>query len=180
MMFSSSGSTGAPRVFRYSQVDRETWAWANARALLAMGFRQGDTVFMITGFGPHVWAWGVEDALAKMQLPMIPGGGMDAKARAEHHPALQADGPAVHAVLRAASRPRSCRAWATIRRRPACARCSSAASRRWRSTRPGGASRALWNARIVEFYGCTEASPHVGGYSCPAQPRGQRRRRRPT
>jgi phenylacetate-CoA ligase len=28
---------------------------------------------------------------------------------------------------------------------------------------------ALWNTRIVEFYGCTEASPHVGGYSCPAQ-----------
>jgi phenylacetate-CoA ligase len=26
----------------------------------------------------------------------------------------------------------------------------------------------LWNARIVEFYGCTEASPHVGGYSCEA------------
>ena len=24
----------------------------------------------------------------------------------------------------------------------------------------------LWDARIVEFYGCTEASPHVGGYSC--------------
>ena len=30
----------------------------------------------------------------------------------------------------------------------------------------------LWDARIVEFYGCTEASPHVGGYSCPAQQRG--------
>jgi phenylacetate-CoA ligase len=29
----------------------------------------------------------------------------------------------------------------------------------------------LWNARIVEFYGCTEASPHVGGYSCSAQQR---------
>jgi len=29
----------------------------------------------------------------------------------------------------------------------------------------------LWDARIVEFYGCTEASPHVGGYSCPAQQR---------
>ena len=26
----------------------------------------------------------------------------------------------------------------------------------------------LWGARLVEFYGCTEASPHVGGYSCPA------------
>ena len=36
MMFSSSGSTGAPRVFRYSHVDRELWAWANARALYAL------------------------------------------------------------------------------------------------------------------------------------------------
>jgi len=30
MMFSSSGSTGVPRVFRYTHVDREAWAWANA------------------------------------------------------------------------------------------------------------------------------------------------------
>src|SRR5205814_6628817 len=60
MMFSSSGSTGAPRVFRYSQLDRALWAWANARALSAMGIGKGDTVFLITGFGPHVFAWGVE------------------------------------------------------------------------------------------------------------------------
>ena len=26
----------------------------------------------------------------------------------------------------------------------------------------------LWQARMVEFYGCTEASPHSGGYSCSA------------
>ena len=32
MMFSSSGSTGVPRVFRYTHVDREAGAWANARA----------------------------------------------------------------------------------------------------------------------------------------------------
>jgi phenylacetate-CoA ligase len=32
MMFSSSGTTGAPRVFRYSHIDRELRAWANARA----------------------------------------------------------------------------------------------------------------------------------------------------
>jgi phenylacetate-CoA ligase len=25
----------------------------------------------------------------------------------------------------------------------------------------------LWGCRVVEFYGCTEASPHVGGFSCP-------------
>ena len=82
MMFASSGSTGVPRVFRYSQIDRDLWAWANARAMLAMGIGKGDTVFMITGFGPHVWAWGVQFALAKMGVPAIPGGGMDAKARA--------------------------------------------------------------------------------------------------
>ena len=52
MMFSSSGSTGAPRVFRYTHVDREFGAWANARALHAMGFHQGETVFMMTGYGP--------------------------------------------------------------------------------------------------------------------------------
>jgi phenylacetate-CoA ligase len=27
MLFSSSGSTGAPRVFRYTQNDRELWSW---------------------------------------------------------------------------------------------------------------------------------------------------------
>jgi len=26
----------------------------------------------------------------------------------------------------------------------------------------------LWGARLVEFYGCTEAAPHCGGYSCEA------------
>ena len=39
MMFSSSGTTGAPRVFRYPHIDRELWAWANARALQSMDFR---------------------------------------------------------------------------------------------------------------------------------------------
>ena len=81
MMFSSSGTSGVPRVFRYSHVDREQWAWANARALHAMGFAKGDTVFMMTGYGPHVFAWGVQVALFKMGLPTLPGGGMDAKAR---------------------------------------------------------------------------------------------------
>jgi phenylacetate-CoA ligase len=28
----------------------------------------------------------------------------------------------------------------------------------------------LWGARLVEFYGCTEAAPSAGGYSCPARP----------
>ena len=50
----------------HTHVDREAGAWANARALHAMGFQEGETVFMMTGYGPHVWAWGVQFALAKM------------------------------------------------------------------------------------------------------------------
>ena len=61
MMFSSSGSTGAPRVFRYSQIDRDYWSWANARALHSMGVAKGDTVLPIGGFGPHVFIWGAVD-----------------------------------------------------------------------------------------------------------------------
>ena len=70
-----------------------------------MGFRPGETVFMMTGYGPHVWAWGVQYALEKMELPTIPGGGMDAQGACQYRPALQADHSAVHALLCAASRP---------------------------------------------------------------------------
>jgi len=28
--------------------------------------------------------------------------------------------------------------------------------------------QGLWDATMAEFYGCTEVSPHCGGYSCPA------------
>src|SRR5215472_10501483 len=170
MMFSSSGSTGVPRVFRYSHIDREAWAWANARALLAMGFRQGETVFMMTGYGPHVWAWGVQYALEKMQLPTIPGGGMDAKARANiilrFKPTILLCTPsyALHLgrVLQAIGEDPAKTSVHTLFLGGEPALSIDATRRR---------IEALWDARIVEFYGCTEASPHVGGYSCPAQQR---------
>jgi len=170
MMFSSSGSTGVPRVFRYSHVDREAWAWANARALLAMGFRQGETVFMMTGYGPHVWAWGVQYALEKMELPTIPGGGMDAKARANiilrFKPTILLCTPsyALHLgrLLQAMGHDPAATSVHTLFLAGEPALAVESTRRRIES---------LWNARIVEFYGCTEASPHVGGYSCPEQRR---------
>src|SRR3977135_2929341 len=82
MVFPASGSTGVPRVFRYSQLDREYWAWANARALHSMGIARADTVRAIAGFGPHVFVWGVTAALFHMGIPVLPGGGMDGRARA--------------------------------------------------------------------------------------------------
>ena len=33
MMFATSGTTGTPRIVRYTQLDRTYWEWANARAL---------------------------------------------------------------------------------------------------------------------------------------------------
>jgi phenylacetate-CoA ligase len=167
MMFSSSGSTGAPRVFRYSHIDREAGAWANARALHAMDFRKGDTVFMVTGYGPHVWAWGVQYALEKMRLPTIPGGGMDARARANvilrFQPTILLLTPsyALHLgrmIESLGADPRK-----------------SAVRTLFVAGEPGlsvDATRErieeLWGARMVEFYGCTEAAPHAGGFSCPA------------
>jgi phenylacetate-CoA ligase len=170
MMFSSSGSTGVPRVFRYTHVDREAWAWANARALLAMGFRQGETVFMMTGYGPHVWAWGVQYALEKMELPTIPGGGMDAKARANiilrFKPTILLCTPsyALHLgrLMQAMGHDPAATSVHTLFLAGEPALAIEPTKRRIEN---------LWNARIVEFYGCTEASPHVGGYSCPAQQR---------
>ncbi len=167
MMFASSGSTGAPRVFRYSHVDREMGAWANARALHAMDFRTGDTVFMVTGYGPHVWAWGVQYALEKMRLPTIPGGGMDARARANivlrYQPTILLLTPsyALHlgrVIESLGADPRE-----------------TAVRTLFVAGEPGVSVKAtreriqdLWGARLVEFYGCTEASPHVGGFSCMA------------
>jgi phenylacetate-CoA ligase len=170
MMFASSGSTGVPRVFRYTHIDREAWAWANARALLAMGFRPGETVFMMTGYGPHVWAWGVQYALEKMELPTIPGGGMDAKARANivirFKPTILLCTPsyALHLgrLLQSMGHDPAATSVQTLFLAGEPALAVESTRRRIES---------LWNARIVEFYGCTEASPHVGGYSCPAQRR---------
>jgi len=167
MIFGTSGTTGAPRVFRYSQIDRAFWEWANARALYSMGIRRGDSAMLISGFGPHVWIWGVSVALARMGIPMIPGGGLDARMRAafvqRYRPTVLACTPSYALYLG--------RTMQEMGLDPAAAGVKTlfiggepamgvAATRE----RLAG----LWNARPVEFYGCTEAAPHTGGYSCPA------------
>lgn len=170
MMFSSSGSTGVPRVFRYSQLDREYWAWANARALHSMGVARGDTVLAIGGFGPHVYIWGMTQALAHMGIPLLPGGGMDARARANmiarFSPTVIACTPSYALYLG--------RAMQGMGLDPA----ASAVKTVIVGGEPALGIEAtrerlqtLWGARIVEFYGCTEASPHCGGYSCAASVR---------
>jgi phenylacetate-CoA ligase len=167
MMFSSSGTTGAPRVFRYSQIDRDLWAWADARALHAMGIRHGETVFLVSGYGLHVWAWGNLFAFAKAGIPVIPGGGMDARARAmivaHFNPTVLACTPSYALHLGRTLQSQGIDPAKTAVRTLFVAGEPSTGI-------PGSRERleSLWNARIVENYGCTEASPHVGGFTCAA------------
>jgi phenylacetate-CoA ligase len=171
MMFSSSGSTGVPRIFRYSQIDRELWAWANARALHAAGLRPRDSMLICAGYGPHVFAWGVQFALAKMGVACIPGGGMTGEARAQlvdrFRPTVLTGTPSY--VLRLA------RVMAERGLDPAASSVRTLLVGGEPATGIAGTRRLLeelWGARLVEFYGCTEVSPHCGGYSCPASDRG--------
>jgi len=164
-LFPTSGSTGMPRIFRYSKFDLDQWRWANARALWSLGARRGEKVFLVVGFGPHVWAWGVLHALAHMGVPCIPGGGLTAELRANiilrYQPTILATLPSqllrIGRVMQEMGEdPRK----TTIKRlftggEPA----AGIASTRERL-------EDMWDAEIVEFYGCTEASPHSGGYTC--------------
>lgn len=171
MLFSSSGSTGVPRVFRYSQIDREYWSWANARAIHSFGIRPTDSVLMCTGYGPHVFAWGVQYALAKMNVGIVPGGGMTTDMRAmiieRFKPTVIVTTPsyALHfgrtMEEKGMDPAKSSVKFLLLGGEPA------AGIGNTRSRLEG-----LWDASLVEFYGCTEASPHCGGYSCPASASG--------
>jgi len=167
MMFSSSGTTGVPRVFRYSQKDRELWSWANARAMHSMGIRPSDCMFICSGYGPHVFAWGVQYALGLMNVAMIPGGGMDSHMRAN---IIERFGPSVITCT-----PSYALHLGRVMQETGKDPAASAVRLLFIGGEPASGIEntrkrleALWGARVVEFYGCTEAAPHAGGYSCPA------------
>jgi phenylacetate-CoA ligase len=118
-----------------------------------------------------VFAWGVQFALARMGVACIPGGGMTAEARAmlvdRFKPTVLTCTPS----------------YALHLGRVMAERGLDPAASSIRTILVGGEPAAgiegtrrrleeLWSARLVEFYGCTEVSPHCGGYSCPASARG--------
>lgn len=165
MQFSTSGSTGQPRAFRYTHFDRQLWGWANTRALYAMGIRRGEVILPIGGFGPHVWLWGVMEALRILNVAVIPGGGLDGPARARlidrFRPTVVACTVSYALYLG--------RVLQDLGIDPA----ATSVHTLFIGGEPGISIPAtrqrlqkLWNARTVEFYGCTEASPHAGGFSC--------------
>src|SRR5262245_919783 len=161
-LFATSGSTGVPRVFRYTQLDREMWAWTDARALWAMGVRSGrDSALLASAYGPHVWLWGVHYALNLMQVPVINGGGLNAQTRARfidrYHPTVLACTPSYALHLALVMREMGLDAGKSSVRLLMCAGepgVSVPATRR--------RLEEVWNADLVECYGTTEASPSCG------------------
>jgi phenylacetate-CoA ligase len=167
-IFASSGTTAQPRAFRYSQFDREMWMWTNARAMWAMGFRPGrDSALIAFGYGPHVWLWGVHYALNLMGIPIITAGGLDSSARARfidrYKPNILACTPSYALYLASLMNEQGLDPAASSIRFLFCAGEPgfSIPSTRKRL-------EETWQAELHEFYGCTEAAPSAGGYTCAA------------
>jgi phenylacetate-CoA ligase len=167
-MFASSGTTSRPRCFRYTAFDRGLWAWTDARAMLAMGFRPGrDSALLAFGYGPHVWLWGVHYALTLMGIPILTGGGLDTRTRArfidEYRPTILCCTPSYALYLAGVMLEMGVDPASTSVRFLFCAGepgFSVPATRR--------RLERMWNAELHEFYGCTEAAPAAGGYTCSA------------
>jgi phenylacetate-CoA ligase len=167
-LFATSGTTAQPRVFRYTALDRSLWSWTNARALWAMGFRPGrDSALLAFGYGPHVWLWGVHYALNLIGIPIVTAGGLDSRTRArfidQFKPTILACTPSYAMYLGNLMRDLGVEPVTTSVRYLFCAGEPGfgvpSTRRRLEET---------WGADLFEFYGCTEAAPCSGGYSCAA------------
>jgi phenylacetate-CoA ligase len=164
--FMSSGTTGRPRLFRYTGFDRRMWSWLDARALWAMGLRPGrDSAMLAFGYGPHVWLWGVHYALNLMGIPILTAGGLDTRVRARQiadlRPTVLACTPSYALYL------------ASVMRELDLDPAGSSVRVLFCAGEPGIAvpstRRRLeetWGAALHEFYGCTEAAPTAGAHTC--------------
>jgi phenylacetate-CoA ligase len=165
--FQSSGTTGAPRPFRYTQFDREMWAWNNARGIYATGARRGRDVAMLCfGYGPHVFMWGVHYGLNLMGIPIVPGG-VDTATRAafvdRYGVTLLAATPSYLLFLASAMRDLGLDPAAST-----VARVLTGGEPVPQTTQDRLAE--TWGCAVHQFYGCTEAAGSAGGYTCGAGP----------
>ncbi len=132
----------------------------------AMGFRPGrDAAMLAFGYGPHVWLWGVHYALNLMRIPIVTAGGLDTRIRArfidQYKPTILACTPSYALYFASVMREMGIDPQATSVRVLFCAGepgFSVPATRR--------RLEQEWGADLHEFYGCTEAAPAAGGYTC--------------
>jgi phenylacetate-CoA ligase len=166
-VFQSSGTTGAPRPFRFTQFDREMWAWNNARGIYSIGLRRGvDVALLCFGYGPHVFMWGVHYGLNLMGIPIVPGG-VDTATRAAFIDR--------YGVTMLAATPSYLLFLANTMRELGLDPASSPVARVITGGEPVPQTTQariaeVWGCEVHQFYGCTEAAGSAGGYTCGSGP----------
>jgi phenylacetate-CoA ligase len=81
LLFTTGGTTAAPRPFRATRFDRDHAAWLFARAFWAMGVRGGDVGTFITNYGAHIFFWEAQQGMHHLGCPVIALGGADLQRR---------------------------------------------------------------------------------------------------
>lgn len=165
MVFSTSGTTRQPRLFRHTLEDRDSWAWMAARALWSYGVRPGDVALNCFLYGPSVAAWGLHNGLNLLGCAVIAGGAMPSERRALY---VQSVRPTVllgtpSTVLTLGYR------YLELGLSPAEAGVRLIVC----AGEPGAAVPAtkkriedLWGARVHDDFGCTEVAQAPLGYTC--------------
>jgi phenylacetate-CoA ligase len=128
-----------------------------------MGIRSSrDIALLCFGYGPHVAMWGMHYALNLMGVPIVPGG-VDTHTRVRlierYSATVIAATPSYLLYLATTMRDHGLDpAASTVKRVIALGEPIPSAS----TTR----IRNSWGAEVHQFYGCTEAAPSCGGYTC--------------
>lgn len=81
ILFTTGGTTAAPRPFRMTRFDRDMAAWVFARGFWAMGVRPGDVGVFVFNYGAHIFFWEAQYGLNQIGCPVIPLGGADLQRR---------------------------------------------------------------------------------------------------
>jgi phenylacetate-CoA ligase len=167
MIFSTSGTTLLPRVFRHTTHDQEMWGWMCARALWAYGVRAGQLAVNCFYYGPSVAAWGLHEGLRRIGCSVVAAGSMSAERRAMHikllRPQVLLGTPSTLLTLG--------RHMADVGDDPACAGvrilvCAGEPGAAVWSTRQR--LETLWRASVHDDFGCTEVAMAPLGYTCAA------------
>lgn len=163
LLFTTGGTTAAPRPFRMTRFDRDQAAWLFARGFWAMGVRPGDVGSFITNYGAHAFFWEAQQGFHHIGCPVIALGGADLQRRIEfqkHFPATVLGATASFALFMG----ERMKAQGHDPR-------DSGVRILFNGAEPGGCVpatkqrvEALWGATLHEWFGATEVGP--SGHSC--------------
>jgi phenylacetate-CoA ligase len=166
-IFSTSGTTRTPRLFRHTSHDREVFAWMTARALWSYGIRPGYVALNCFFYGPSVAAWGLHHGLHLLGCAVIPGGPIPSEKRASMvhltKPQVLLGTPSTllslaHRLKQQGFEPASAGVKVLV--------CAGEPGASVPATRRR--LEATWGAAVHDDFGCTEVAQVPLGYTCSA------------